>query len=185
MELLGIDIAKLASGNNTEFEKLYTTYFPVFLYFANDFINSEDVSRDIVQDIFMKYWKNHESFNDIISLKVFIYRSIRNSCLNELRKVRTDGMDIPELQYLASDEFLQENIIDKEISIILRQQIMRMPESRRRILILSLEGKNNREIAEILDISPNTVKTHKQKAYSELRVWVRHLHILLNTINII
>lgn len=182
---LTANISKLQSGSEAEFRKFYESSFPYFQSFALGFVKSEELCRDLVQDVFIAYWERHQNFSDLISLKVYFYRSIRNKCLNELRKLKnTDNSAEQELLKLESEDYLLEAIIEEEVSASIHQRIGELPEQAQKILKLSLTGKNNKEIAELLEISVNTVKTHKLKAYSVLRTQLRDLQFILQFIRL-
>jgi RNA polymerase sigma-70 factor (family 1) len=183
---LKISIAKLQSGNELEFKRLYQLYFPHFLSFALHYVKDEEVCRDLIQDVFIAYWEKHEHFSDIVSLKVYLYRSIRNKCLNELRVSHANNHErLDGLQEIMSGDFLEENIIREELALIVRQKIADLNPQAQKIVRFSIQGKTNREIADLLSISINTVKTHKKNIYSILRLQLRDLQMLLQLLKII
>lgn len=183
---LKISIIKLQSGNELELKRLYQLYFPHFLSFAFQYVKDEEVCRDLVQDVFIAYWERHEHFSDIVSLKVFLYRSIRNKCLNELRAVHANVCErLDNSEEMMSDDFLEENIIREEVAFIVRQKIADLNPQAQKIVRFSLQGKTNQEIADLLSISINTVKTHKKNIYSILRIELRDLYLLIQLLKII
>ena len=73
-------------SNNVIKEKFFfESYFSLFLQFALKYIADEEVCKDIVQESFINYWKQDRNFDDEIALKAYLYKSIHNSCLNQLR----------------------------------------------------------------------------------------------------
>lgn len=178
---LKLSIGKLYQGDEEELKHFYLLYFPHFLSFALQYVSEEDQCRDIVQDVFINYWEKHADFTDIISLKVFFYRSIRNRCLNEIRNQQLrQPVEVKEISELFSENTLEENVIREEVAILVRQQIAKLNKQEQKVLRLSLQGHTNQEIAEILSLSINTVKTHKLRAYTSLRLQLQDLHTLLN-----
>ncbi|MCD8185577.1 MAG: hypothetical protein LUD68_03715 [Rikenellaceae bacterium] len=71
MESKAIDIEKLKGRDESEFRVFYHSYFPYFISFANSFLDSEEDARDIVQEIFLAFWKSRANFDDLISVKAF------------------------------------------------------------------------------------------------------------------
>ena len=63
----------------------FTENFPLYLQFALKYIADEEVCKDIVQEAFIKYWKQENNFKDEVSSKAYLYKSIRNGCLNQMR----------------------------------------------------------------------------------------------------
>lgn len=183
---LNISIDKLQKGSEKELKRLHQLYFPYFLSFACGYIKDQEVCRDLIQDVFISYWEKHQDFSDFISLKAYFYRSIRNKCLNEIRNNKSKYfIELEELHNKTSMDYLEEKVIREEVSKIIHEQIKNLTPQAQKILRLSLQGKTNPEIADILFISVNTVKTHKLKAYSLLRIKLRDLHNLIQIITII
>ena len=60
-------------------------------------------------------------------------------------------------------------VLEEEVHRIVAQEIEKLPEEQRKVVYFHMEGKNNREIAEIMQISVNTVKTHKARARKTLK----------------
>lgn len=183
---LKISIDKLLAGNETELKRFYQLYFPHFLTFALCYIKDRELCRDLIQDIFVSYWEKHKQFNDIISLKVYLYRSIRNKCLNEIRDMQSKNYyELDDWHELVSEDFLEENIIREEVAAIVRQEIAKLSPQAQKIIHFSLDGKTNQEIADLLSISINTVKTHKKNIYSSLRIQLQNLIMLILLLKII
>lgn len=178
---LNLSTDRLRVGDETELKRFYQLYFPCFYSFAFRYVQEEETCRDIVQEVFIAYWERHTEFSNPVSLKVFFYRSIRNRCLNILRKptYTQETASIESLHNTASTEFLEEAIIQEEVVMIVRQQIARLSPQEQKIIRLSLQGKSNQEIADLLAISINTVKTHKQKAYATLRAQLQEIRCVL------
>ncbi len=110
---------------------------------------------------------------------MFFYRSIRNRCLNYFKHEEIRERYADSVAKIESEDFLQENIIREEVSFFIREEIKQLPEREQQILILSLSGKSNQEIAEQLSIAITTVKTHKTRAYAQLRKTLSELRIIL------
>ena len=146
-------------------KEFFESYFSLFLQFALKYIPDEETCKDIVQEAFIKYWRQENNFNDEITLKTYLYKSIRNGCLNQLRHENV------RKQYFES--------LPDEVANIVLQEINKLSETSRKILFKALDGYSNEEIAEELGVSVNTVKTHKARSYIMLRQNLGHLRVLL------
>lgn len=172
---------KIGKNSSQENQKdFYTENFSHYLLFACHYIPDEEISKDIVQDAFITYWKQQDNFEDELSVKSFLYKSIRNGCLNQLRhhNIRNQYFNSLPSDW-ESENFFMENVIKEEISSILLKEIDKLSETGRKVILRSLEGFSNEEIAEELQISVNTVKTHKARSYITLR---KNLDYLKNII---
>lgn len=177
---LNVAIEKLRQGDEKELKKFYLFYFPHFLSFALRYIPTEELCRDIVQEVFIAYWESHEEFDNVIPLKVYFYRAIRNKCLNVIRDNKYRSfVSLSEVDEYSSKDFLEDNVVREEISMLVQEEITHLSPQEQKIVRLSLVGKSNQEIAEQLSISINTVKTHKQRAYNELRIHLKDIYSIL------
>ena len=84
------------------------------------------------------------------------------------RKIKQQYQQTQSVSEAKDPDFLHE-ITYQETLRILHQAIDTLPPQTRKIILLGLNGKNNNEIAEALNISVNTVKSLKKSAYTSLR----------------
>lgn len=166
--------------NKKEFDLFFKKYYTLFLSFACRYRLDTEEARDIVQDVFIAFWEQHENFTSIVTIKAFFYRSIANRCLNYLKHEDVKNRYAEsQLERMQSEEFIQENIIREEVSFIVRKKIKQLTPREQEIIILSLQNKSNQEIADMLSLSVPTVKTHKMHAYARLRAELEELRFLL------
>lgn len=129
-----------------------------------------------MQDTFVYIWENQQSFGDIVSTKVFLYRTVKNKCLNH-NKHQTVKNTFANNQ--SKDQFEEnlfvKNYIEEETIRLIYKAIESLPENCKNIIDLSLRGLKNDDIAEALKISVNTVKTHKKTAYKLLRIKLKDI----------
>ena len=156
-------------GNVPEF---FRNYYPMFVSFARNFVQSREVCEDLVQEAFVALFDNE------YLAKGFLYKTLRNKCLNHLRheQIRNRYAEMQAAHYKRernekkSEEFFIDAIMREESSLIISQAIEGLPEMGRQVLNMSVEGLSNQEIADVLGISINTVRTHKSRAYKVLRI---------------
>lgn len=161
---------KLADSEEIDLKDFFYAHYPIFSSFAMKYISDSDLCEDIVQDIFLKFWEKRQSFSDIYSVKAFFYKSIRNSCLDYIKHEKVKDKYIKQSLHLKEiDQSFWDEIIKKEAYSIVYEEINKLPEMGKEVLLLTLSGKNNEEIAQELGIAVNTVKTHKSRAYKVLR----------------
>ncbi|MBN1117989.1 MAG: RNA polymerase sigma-70 factor [Bacteroidales bacterium] len=162
-----------------DFEGLFKSFYPALCSFANKYINNHELSEDLVQDVFFSLWNNSEITTNIQSVKSYLYSSVRNKCLNEIKHNKiVDNHISDELSSISSTGFFHDHIIEEELHRMIHKAIKELPEKCAEIILLSIEGQKNNEIAETLNISVNTVKTQKKIAYQQLRIKLKYLYIL-------
>ena len=158
------------------FEFLFNKYYEALCGFAEVYLKSQDVASDIVSDFFIKLWNHRHQININVSVRAFIFKSVKNACLNHIRDEKAasynyeDFSDILISTELSPHEKMEFSELQKEIDMITHE----LPERRKLVLTLKLKaGLSNKEIAGTLNISENTVKNQLAHARSSLREKLR------------
>lgn len=156
--------------NTNEFQHYYINMFPGLRYFVCGYVNYPDVADDLIQDIWLKIWEQEMTFPNEAALKAYLYRSLRNSSLNYLR---SQAHEQERYQHYAETDEEEDTILNKiieaEVYAMLNEAFSELTNASKRTYIESLKGKSQKEIAEMLNISVNTVKRHINNANHYLR----------------
>lgn len=156
-----------------EFERLFRQYYFPLCQYAFELIADEEEAEDIVQQFFVQLCKAPEHFH-IKNFMLYSHRSVRNGCINFL--IRCSRRRYEELD--KAMEVQTENPIFKDEDIYAyrtqtRKAILKIPLKSRRLLLLHyIRGLKYREIATLMGISINTVKSQLGVAY---RILTREL----------
>lgn len=144
-----------------KFEVLFKQYFKSLCFHAMSFVKDEDVAKDIVHDVFLNVWNHRFSIDFCQPMAPYLIGLTRNRSCNYLDHLKVkDRHAQHELTFAElcseADASGQEELIAQVM-----ERIDRLPERCREVMRLCfLECKKYKEIAEMLDISVNTVKTH-------------------------
>lgn len=156
------DAEQLEAFIREHYVTIYTT--------ALKFVGSRDCAQDIAQDIIVKFWENREKYQNLDSIKNFLFIITRNEALNYLRGLQRENLRHEQLYSETEQQYdLLDKIIEEESNQILLDAIGQLPPQSNRIIRLSLTGKNMKEIAETLNVSVNTVRTLYYGAIRKLR----------------
>tara|TARA_R110002096_G_scaffold97694_14_gene217754 strand:+ start:13013 stop:13624 length:612 start_codon:yes stop_codon:yes gene_type:complete len=173
-------VAKIRAGDEKAFEELFFEYYNQLSRFANTITRSREFARDTVQDVFLKIWRNRANWEIHVSIKVYLYQSVRNQSLNLLEKQKTRQRLNEKLQldqssyvnrYYESDNY-PSSISDRELKLVKRiwEVVEQMPERRKLVFELHRKhGLSYKEIAKVLDIARKTVENHVAQALQFLR----------------
>ncbi len=173
-------IDSIKSGDKNSFKLIFDMHFNALCSFGYKYIPDTAEVEDLIQEVFISFWENRQNFEHINALKAFLYNSVRNKCLNSLKHKSVLKKHESSLVYeLESDHLFTNHVIEEETFNQLYREINNLPESAQKIMLLALKGLKNREIAQELNISENTVKTQKKIAYSKLK---HRLSPILNAI---
>ena len=111
----------------------------------------EDTIDDIVQETFVKAWKNYGKFNHDSSVKTWLYRIARNCAIDYLRK---------ENKEIDSDHHVEGYESHNEMKDIISKGLKKLSLEQREVFILYYKfGNTSLEISEILSIKEGTVKS--------------------------
>ena len=174
----------------TRFEDIYLSYFSKMKYFAKEYVISEEDAENIVQDVFVELWENKEMLNMHMNLIAYLFTTIKNKCLNHLRHKLVVQETASKLQEeytsslrmnLDSLEAFDNNLFsDQDIEKIISRALDTLSEKCRTIFIMSkIEGKKQKEIAQELNISINTIETQMGIAYKKLRIELKYYFQIL------
>ena len=161
-------IKEFRQGQKDAYRLLFNQLYPVMCLFAKKFVTDYGDAEDISQEVFVELWNRRAKFESLNQVKAFLYLSVKNRCLN-FKKHQTVKEKYANVIPANSDPSVEENIIEAEVINHLKRAIESLPEQQRQVILHSLQGLNNNEIAESMQISVNTVKLHKKIAYSQLR----------------
>ena len=159
-------IKKIKKGNQQAFRALYDNYVDYALRTAYAITRNKSDAADIVQDTFIKVFRNINSFDMKRSFRPWFYRILINESRRFLKRnsreaVTSSQQLLDYLHHSRNEIRMQENL-----SVALDN----LPEDMRTLLILKyLNAFTEKEIAEMLDISVGAVKSRLYKARNELR----------------
>ncbi|MGE0092402.1 MAG: RNA polymerase sigma factor [Bacteroidales bacterium] len=155
------------SDKKYAFKLLFNDFYAGQVMFAKKIIGNRQDAEDIVQEVFLNIWKSKKSFSNEISFKAYLYLSTRNKCIDYIRKDKHLMKELSVADLMSTDEMDQ--IIKTEAFTLLYKAIEKLPPQTKKVILQSMKGHTVQEVADILKVSVNTVKTLKQKAYRMLR----------------
>lgn len=165
-------INSIRKGDEKAFEELFRTWYHKLCLFANQYVGSADISRDVVQEVFIKIWDQHKEFEVHCSLKAYLYRSVKNQAISYLRKTK-NITEIPDINGLSSDDYdLDEDALFRNISFSKRiwKEVEELPERKRTIFTLYRKhGLSYKEIAVVMGITRKTVENQMGRSLNFLR----------------
>lgn len=165
-------LALLQKGDEKAFTAIYARYHKLLYVIAYRYLKDEDATQDAIQQIFLKLWESHTFLNIQVSLRNYLGTMLKNYLLNEIRNnhiAMEKHYEMVQTAVQYEDE-IQEKLEKKEMSEQLYQAIGKLPRQKRTICLYKLrQGLSNQEIAERMQISIPTVKTHYTQAIKLLK----------------
>lgn len=154
--------------NEKSFKQAFDLYYPRLCFFADKMLHDFDLSRSVVQQVFVELWIKRERLV-VQSLQSYLYQAVKNSALDVLKHKKVEHQ---YLQSLEKAEFaeLNDQIVEAELADRINRAIQNLPEKCREIFILCrFDELKYAEIAERLGISIKTVEMQISIALKKLR----------------
>ena len=163
-----------------DFETFYITWYSRAKYFAREYVLSEAEAENVVQDVFLHLYERWDLLDENIKLTAYFFTAIKNRCIDYLRKQMQEFQTANELQsefelairmkYDSLEIFEADFLNEESLENRLKCALQKLPDRCREIFIMNkLEGKKQKQIAEELKITVNTVETQMGIAYKKLR----------------
>lgn len=165
--------ALLKRHDQGAFTEIYNRYWSVLYLHARHMLHQQDLATDVIQEVFTKLWDKSEELEFTVGLNAYLYRSVRNTILNMIRREKVEAGYLTELGH-----FFQEGTYDteeqlnfNELSRLIEAEIELLPPKMREVFVLSRKfNLSHASIAEQLNISDQTVKKQINKALHILRL---------------
>ena len=154
------------------FEMLFNQHYEPLCGFVFGMIKDYDMSEDVIQELFVKFWKKRNDLPDDISIKSYLYCAARNMALNQIRhfEIKKDFSLYNREKMSDAEQNIGNPAETSELKKMIDQAINKLPTERKKIFLMSREeGLKYKEIAEELNISIKTVENQMGKALSTLR----------------
>lgn len=163
---------KLAIGDEDVFHHLFDRYYSKVYYFILNLVKSIDDSEDLAQDVFIKIWTNRAAFKEVKNFEAYLYVLTRNSVFTYFQSKYTrysfESTDSLLIEQIA-DESPYEDLIAKDLQLLIDMKVDAMPPQRKKVYQLSRQfGMSSEEIALKLGITKKTVENHLNLALKEL-----------------
>jgi len=162
-------------SDDRAFGKLYKLYYPKMWNTAFYIVKNKDITDDIVSTAFTKAYLKLNTYVNHISFEMWLKTITINTAIDCIRNLKKEKLN----QYIdAEDNFIQLDGLENspEDGMIAQQTvdtvlaaIPRLKKKYRDLISLKLDGKSYKEIAEVLALPENTVKTGLNKARQRLK----------------
>lgn len=162
---------RIAHADHQAMRILFDYYYTDLYRYAYYFLGMDDMAKDVVQDVFLKLWKNRKNVPRIIAIESYLRTAIRNTSLDYLKKQRFS--EFPEVLLQEIDQHANplEQLSLQELEACLKAALQALPDRCQAIFTqVYLEDRKYKEVAEEMGISINTVKTQLRIALNRIRI---------------
>lgn len=145
----------------------YYAYTVAFRVLAND-----DDAKDVVQECFIRIWKNLSGYNAKVKFTTWMYKIVINLCYDKLRRRKTEyeRNEVLDEQFIGSDDNPEQLLSNKEQAEIIKHISDGLPEKQRMVFVLrDLEELTTDEVSQIMEMSVESVKANLSIARKTIR----------------
>ncbi len=174
----------LAKGDEDAFRQIFHYYNARLQPFVFGLVKSSAVAEEIVQDVFMKLWIHRVAVSEKDNPSSWLFTVAANQSFTYLRKMATERKFIEEakrkMEEAAGDSTPEISFLSREAEGLIKSAMDALPPQRKLIFQMSrFEELTHKQIAEKLEISPNTVKNQLVSAIRSIQEFLKKAGTLL------
>ena len=164
----------LRNGDQLAYSEIYNRYNGLLYVFAYRRLKDREEARDIIHELFLKLWADHETISESYVLAAYLYTALRNRIINVIthQKVAVRYLD-SFTEYLSQSSYNNTDFLVRhnDLASFIEKEIANLQPRMRKVFELSRKTNLTRkEIAAELNISEETVKSHMHAALKILKV---------------
>jgi RNA polymerase sigma factor (sigma-70 family) len=158
----------MQTGNN-EFSNLVNENRGIIFKVCNSYCSNKTDIEDLAQEIVYQLWKSYSSYDTSYKFTTWMYRIALNTAISFYRKQKKSGNTISLEEHLIEIADNHEPVITDQNINLLQQFINELKELDKALMILYLEEKTYKEIAEIMGITETNVATKINRVKEKLK----------------
>jgi RNA polymerase sigma-70 factor, ECF subfamily len=175
-------LQKLKEGDQSVFNQIFRDNYVTLVSYSRKFIRDKEEAEEVVQELFVNFWKKRASIEVNTSLKSYLFRSVHNMCINQIKRKKVK--DKFEEYYIRNGSVFSadfSNIIDEqELQRKISKALEEMPEKVRvTFQLIRFEDMKYKEAAGKLGISVKTVEAQMGIALRHMRLFLKEYITLL------
>ena len=160
-----IVIDQIKNGNRSAFKSLVEQNQVYAFRLAFRILCDEEEAKDVVQDSFIKIWKNIHDFNPKVKFQSWMYKIVTNSAIDRLRIIKrikpVKIEDVVEELEKINNSGLETQLDNQEVGKMIQLISSELPEKQRIVFTLrDLQGLKSEEVEEILELDETSVKSN-------------------------
>ena len=162
-------------------DKIMIEYGNELVRLAFSYVKDAEIAKDIVQNTFVKCYKNLDSFRFDAQIKTWLYRITINECKDYLKSWNYKMVQVKSFIHETAKSILpstEKTVIDKFNNEEIKSTISSLPKVYREVVYLYYYNSlSTEEIAKVLDIPSNTVKTRLRRAKQRLHTVIKEAEL--------
>lgn len=170
------------AGDESSFDALLLRYRTPLVSFLGRMVRDSGTAEDLAQEVFLRVYRARKQYTPSAKFTTWLFRIATNLALNSIRDHRhqrmevsidapVDDEDSAPRELPAREMRIDEHMIERDRTEVIRRAIMCLPEKQRAAVLLhKYEEMDYNEIAKVLECSESALKSLLFRAYETLRV---------------
>ena len=168
-------LLQTSEGNEQAFRKLFDAYRQRIYSFALHLTENSSIADEIVQEVFLRVWLHRQKLPAVVHFNAWLHSIARNQVFDALKAMAKERSISALMPVCTAFNTVEAVMADKEYELLLQQAVNQLSERQQQIYHLSRDaGIQHAEIADRLNISRNTVKTHLVHALRTIRRYLQY-----------
>ncbi len=170
------DIVRQLSGSDYEeaFKLFFDRYYVRLVKFALLFVKQQAQSEDIVVEVMIKLFKQRKKLKEINNLEGYLFLSVKNQALSSIRQSpnyqESEWQESYNNNFIDTSDDPEQHLETNELSDFIRNVVNDLPPQRQMVFkLVKEEGHKIKEVAQLMELSPKTVKNHLDLVMKTLR----------------
>lgn len=168
-------LKRIIIGDEKAFKFLFDAYYD-YAYSIAVLYCSKEEAEEVISDVFSNIWRNRERLNEISDFKNYLFKSIKNTCFNYLKRKRINFSSIENVfdHNFQTTTTPHEQLVTQELENQVYAVIESLPpKCLAAYKLVNEEGFQYKMAADRLSISENTLDAHLKKASRRIREVVK------------
>lgn len=155
------------------FKQLVFCYRDSMYRFACSLLHNDTEAQDIVQSVMLKLWQQRNLMTGLANKKGYVMKAVKNECLNKMQQLKNASR---HLSLAGAGQPVSEHKNHGNITQLIHGFMDTLPQKQKMVMLLrDVEELDNQEIAELLDMEENAVRTNLARARQKVRDWLQKI----------
>jgi RNA polymerase sigma-70 factor (family 1) len=179
-----VEVGKTEPGNiikklgGRDYEKTFKVFFDHYyvrmVKFAFLYVPQQAQAEDVVSEVMIKILKNRHKLHEIKNLEGYLFLSVKNQAISSLRQSpnyqESEWSDSYDNNFIDTSDNPGQHMETDELSNFIQNIVNNLPPQRQMVFkLVKEEGQKIKDVAELMELSPKTVKNHLDLAMKTLR----------------
>lgn len=159
---MNITNADVTNGQSESFTAIFNTYWKKLYVIAYRRLGDEELAKDIVQDVFVYFWKERENISINESLEAYLRRSVQYQIIAHFRKhtIHSKALSFLLEKMNEVEVNIRDILTEQDFANTVNSEVKEMPGTMQEIFKLRFKDQSIKEISEQLGLAEKTVRNN-------------------------